>query len=71
MLSSIHPQVTAIRSEFLAIPLTLWYYVRTEVVISPPSIYLIPLKDIIRKDIQLAAQNCYFKSSGAFTGEIR
>jgi len=42
----------------------------TEVVISPPSIYLIPLKDIIRKDIQVAAQNCYFKKSGAFTGEI-
>ncbi|KAF8235207.1 triose phosphate isomerase [Tricholoma matsutake] len=42
----------------------------TEVVIAPPSIYLIPLKDILRKDIQVAAQNCYFKESGAFTGEI-
>ncbi|KAF9456321.1 triose phosphate isomerase [Collybia nuda] len=42
----------------------------TEVVIAPPSIYLISLKEILRKDIQVAAQNCYFKESGAFTGEI-
>jgi len=42
----------------------------TEVVIAPPSLYLIPLKEIIRKDIQVAAQNCYVKNSGAFTGEI-
>ncbi|KAI0330658.1 triose phosphate isomerase [Cubamyces sp. BRFM 1775] len=40
-----------------------------EVVIAPPAIYLIPLKDLLRKDIQVAAQNCYFKSSGAYTGE--
>jgi triosephosphate isomerase len=43
----------------------------TEVIVSPPSLYLIPLKEIIRKEIQVAAQNCYFKDSGAFTGEIR
>ena len=42
-----------------------------EVVIAPPSIYLIPVKEIVRKDIKVAAQNCYFKESGAFTGEIR
>ncbi|KAF9004631.1 triose phosphate isomerase [Cyathus striatus] len=42
----------------------------TEVVISPPSIYLIPVRDQVRKEIQVAAQNCYFKDSGAFTGEI-
>ncbi|EGN94582.1 hypothetical protein SERLA73DRAFT_188556 [Serpula lacrymans var. lacrymans S7.3] len=42
----------------------------TEVVIAPPSLYLIPLKEIVRKDIQVAAQNCYVKNSGAFTGEI-
>lgn len=42
-----------------------------EVVIAPPTIYLIPVKDSIRKDIKIAAQNCYFKESGAFTGEIR
>lgn len=42
----------------------------TEVVIAPPSIYLISVKDIVRKDVKVAAQNCYFKESGAFTGEI-
>ncbi|KAF7313933.1 Triosephosphate isomerase [Mycena chlorophos] len=41
-----------------------------EVVIAPPSLYLLPLKDILRPEIQVAAQNCYFKDSGAFTGEI-
>jgi len=41
-----------------------------EVVIAPPAIYLLPLTDIIRKDIKVAAQNCYFKPTGAFTGEI-
>jgi len=42
----------------------------TETVIAPPSLYLLPLKELLRKDIKVAAQNCYFKSSGAFTGEI-
>ncbi|KAJ7621350.1 Triosephosphate isomerase [Roridomyces roridus] len=41
-----------------------------EVVVSPPSLYLIPLKEILRPEIKVAAQNCYFKDSGAFTGEI-
>jgi len=41
-----------------------------EVVVSPPALYLIPLAESIRKDIKIAAQNCYFKDSGAFTGEI-
>lgn len=40
-------------------------------VISPPALYLLSLRDLLRKDIKIAAQNCYFKSSGAFTGEIR
>ncbi|KAG5650003.1 hypothetical protein H0H81_001100 [Sphagnurus paluster] len=42
----------------------------TEVVIAPPSLYLLPLQEKLRKDVQLAAQNAYFKTSGAFTGEI-
>ncbi|KAI9573032.1 Triosephosphate isomerase [Boletus coccyginus] len=41
----------------------------TEVVIAPPTLYLVPLKELVRKEIQLSAQNCYFKTSGAFTGE--
>jgi len=42
----------------------------TEVALAPPSLYLIPLLESIRKDIKVAAQNCYTKSSGAYTGEI-
>jgi triosephosphate isomerase len=42
----------------------------TEVVIAPPALYLLPFKEIIRKEIKVAAQNAYFKNSGAFTGEI-
>lgn len=42
----------------------------TEIVIAPPSLYLIPLKDTVRSELQVSAQNCYFKDSGAFTGEI-
>jgi len=42
----------------------------TEVVIAPPMLYVIPLAELIRSDIQVAAQNCYYKESGAFTGEI-
>ena len=43
----------------------------TEVVIAPPSLYLIPVLDLLRKDVKVSAQNCHAKSSGAFTGEIR
>jgi len=42
-----------------------------EVVIAPPALYLIPIIDLLRKDVKVAAQNCYSKTSGAFTGEIR
>jgi len=41
----------------------------TEVVIAPPTLYLIPLLETTRKDVKLAAQNAYIKNSGAFTGE--
>jgi len=42
----------------------------TEVVIAPPTIYLIPVKAALRNEIKVSAQNCYFEHSGAFTGEI-
>jgi len=42
----------------------------TEVVIAPPTIYLLSVKDSVRNNVKIAAQNCYFKESGAFTGEI-
>jgi len=41
-----------------------------EVVVSPPSIYLSYTREILRKDIGVAAQNVFDKSNGAFTGEI-
>jgi len=42
----------------------------TEVVIAPPSLYILSLTDILRKDFKVAAQNSHIKPSGAFTGEI-
>jgi triosephosphate isomerase len=42
-----------------------------EVGACPPAVYLLPVAEAIRgSGIQLGAQNCYFESSGAFTGEI-
>jgi len=41
-----------------------------EVVIAPPSLYLLSVKETVRPDIKVAAQNAYFKASGAYTGEI-
>ena len=41
-----------------------------EIVISPPSLYLVPLKDHIRPEVAIAAQNAYVALSGAYTGEI-
>lgn len=41
-----------------------------EVVIAPPTLYLIPLKEHIRPDVAVAAQNAHVALSGAFTGEI-
>ncbi|CCG81107.1 Triosephosphate isomerase [Taphrina deformans PYCC 5710] len=43
---------------------------KAEVVIAPPSIYLLSAREHLRKDIQVAAQNVFDKPSGAFTGEI-
>ncbi|CAG8654438.1 283_t:CDS:2 [Paraglomus brasilianum] len=41
-----------------------------EVVIAPPSIYLDRVRQSVKKDISVAAQNAFNVSSGAFTGEI-
>jgi triosephosphate isomerase len=41
----------------------------TEVVIAPPTLYIIPLAKDLRKGFKVAAQNAYIKASGAFTGE--
>lgn len=42
----------------------------TEVVIAPPSIYLLTAREALRPGIEVAAQNVFDKPNGAFTGEI-
>ncbi|KAI1021465.1 hypothetical protein LB505_000175 [Fusarium chuoi] len=42
----------------------------SEVVVSPPAIYLPLVRETLRKDIEVAAQNVFNKPNGAFTGEI-
>lgn len=41
-----------------------------EVVIAPPALYLLPVRDFAKKEILVGAQNGYYEKSGAFTGEI-
>ncbi|KAG0176583.1 triosephosphate isomerase [Apophysomyces sp. BC1034] len=42
----------------------------TEVVVSPPAIYVDRVRQALKKEIGVAAQNSYVKPSGAYTGEI-
>ncbi|TPX12141.1 uncharacterized protein E0L32_007256 [Thyridium curvatum] len=41
-----------------------------ETVIAPPSLYLLLVRDQLRPEIEVAAQNVYDQPNGAFTGEI-
>ncbi|KAF2113036.1 Triosephosphate isomerase [Lophiotrema nucula] len=41
-----------------------------EVVIAPPSLYLLLAREHLREGLEVAAQNVYDKANGAFTGEI-
>lgn len=41
-----------------------------EVVISPPYLHLTLARGILRKDVEVAAQNVFDRPNGAFTGEI-
>ncbi|KAJ1337498.1 triosephosphate isomerase (TIM) [Microdochium nivale] len=41
-----------------------------EVVVSPPALYLLLVREHLRKEIGVAAQNVFNKPNGAFTGEI-
>ena len=41
-----------------------------EIVIAPPTIFLILAREKLRKGIEVAAQNVFDKPNGAFTGEI-
>lgn len=42
----------------------------TEIVVSPPFVYLDQVRKTVRKDVAVAGQNCYSKASGAYTGEV-
>lgn len=45
--------------------------VSTQVAIAPPFIALLQVQQAIQnRPVQLAAQNCHFQDSGAFTGEV-
>ena len=49
-----------------------WFLVtRAEVVVSPPFVFLPQVKGLLRLDFAVAAQNCWVRKGGAFTGEIR
>ncbi|KZZ95931.1 triosephosphate isomerase [Moelleriella libera RCEF 2490] len=41
-----------------------------EVVVSPPALYLLLVRENLRSGIEVAAQNVYDKPNGAYTGEI-
>jgi triosephosphate isomerase len=41
-----------------------------DIVVAPPAIYLLGVKDSLKQPVEVAAQNCFTESSGAFTGEI-
>ncbi|XP_057475678.1 triosephosphate isomerase, cytosolic-like [Actinidia eriantha] len=41
-----------------------------EVAVSPPFVFLPVVKDLLRPDFHIAAQNCWVKKGGAFTGEV-
>ncbi|XP_062092672.1 triosephosphate isomerase, cytosolic [Humulus lupulus] len=41
-----------------------------EVVVSPPFVFLPTVKSLLRPDFHVAAQNCWVKKGGAFTGEV-
>ncbi|KAL5991922.1 hypothetical protein ACLOJK_012834 [Asimina triloba] len=41
-----------------------------KVVVSPPFVFLTLVKSTLRSDFQVAAQNCWVKKGGAFTGEV-
>lgn len=38
---------------------------------SPPYVFLPVVKSSLRPDFYVAAQNCWVKKGGAFTGEVR
>ena len=46
-------------------------YDNVEVLVAPPALYVHYVRENLRKEIHVAAQNCYKVEKGAFTGDIR
>jgi len=43
----------------------------SEVVVSPPFVFLPFVKGLLRPDFHVSAQNCWVRKGGAYTGEVR
>ncbi|KAK0507684.1 hypothetical protein JMJ35_009573 [Cladonia borealis] len=43
---------------------------KTEVIIAPPTLFLLLVREHLRKEIEVAAQNVFDRGNGAYTGEI-
>lgn len=43
---------------------------KTEVVIAPPGLFLLLVREHLKSEIEVCSQNVFDKSNGAFTGEI-
>lgn len=41
-----------------------------EIVVSPPALYLLPVREHLKPEVGVAAQNVFHEPKGAFTGEI-
>ncbi|KAG0266664.1 porphobilinogen deaminase [Mortierella polycephala] len=41
-----------------------------EIFISPPLVYIDQVRQALRKDVAVGAQNCFLRTSGAYTGEV-
>ena len=54
----------------MAVPINFLPLFFAEVVIAPPALYLLLVRDSLKSEIEVAAQNVYDKPDGAFTGEI-
>ena len=43
---------------------------KTEVVVAPPGLFLLLVREHLKKEIEVCSQNVFDKPNGAFTGEI-
>lgn len=66
-----HPRSSVCTSRLEQSHILTWFTdSNTEVVISPPALYLLLTREHLREGLEVAAQNVFDKPNGAFTGEI-